>query len=230
MAHYNIFRDQLAINWYAYGHALWEPGPGELYTAVTVGDVGFIREGKFHRLFNALLPPDHPSQRLGVPEYHEPLTPNVTNHIDRGVLHPTNFCSTAVTDTMAPGGDVSLLCQGRRGAVLSLPVDARREDTISKGDFGRWMIKHIDNWFNFTKRLGLGIHRMEDIVLVTGCDRAKSSTNVVFENQVDSPVSFGVQVAGDTITWQFPPTHTRGVALNRGPSGTVSFVYRSKGQ
>jgi hypothetical protein len=228
MAHYDIFREQLAINCNSYGHALWDPGPGELYTAVTVGDVGYIRVGKFHRLFNALLPADHPSQRLGVPEYHDPLTPNVIDHIDRGVLHPTDFRSTAVT--VAPGGEVSFLCQGKRGAVLSLPVDARREDTIAKGDFGRWMIKHIDNWFSFTKRLGLGIDRMEDIVLVTGCHRARSSTNVVFENQVGEPVSLEVQVAGDTITWQFPPIHTRGVVLNRGPGGTVSFVYRGKGQ
>jgi hypothetical protein len=97
MAHYDIFREQLAINCNSYGHALWEPSPGELYTAVTVGDVGYIRVGKFHRLFNALLPADHPSQRLGVPEHHEPLTPNVVYHIDSGMLHPTYFRSTAVS-------------------------------------------------------------------------------------------------------------------------------------
>ncbi|KAH9970628.1 hypothetical protein BGW80DRAFT_560879 [Lactifluus volemus] len=134
------------------------------------------------------------------------------------MLHSTHFRSTAVT--VAPGGDVSFLCQGKRGAVLSLPVDARREDTVAKGDFGRWMIKHIDNWFSFTKRLGLGIDRMEEIVFVTGCHLARSSTNVVFENQVDAPVSFGAQVAGDTVTWQVPSIPTPGVVLNRGPSGT----------
>ena len=69
MAHYDIFRDQLDIKYPAFGHALWEPNPGRLYSPVEVGDVGFIREGKFHRVFNALLPADHPShQRFGVPE------------------------------------------------------------------------------------------------------------------------------------------------------------------
>ena len=63
MAHYDIFRDQLGIKYPAFGHALWEPNPGRLYSPVEVGDVGFIREGKFHRLFNALLPADHPSHR-----------------------------------------------------------------------------------------------------------------------------------------------------------------------
>jgi hypothetical protein len=227
MAHYDLFRRQLAIKWYAYGHALWEPGPGALYDAVTVGDVGYIREGKFYRLFNVLLPRDHPSQKLGLPEYYESLVPRVPDHIDIGVLHPTDLCSTAVTVAVAPGGDVSFLCQGKQGAVLSLPVEARREDTVAQGDFGRYMIQHIDSWFRFAKQLGLGIDRMEEIVLVTGCHLTRSSTNIVFENQVDTSVSFGVQVTGGAITWQFP-IHNSGVLLNRGPSGRVSFVYRGK--
>ncbi|KAF8263073.1 hypothetical protein EI94DRAFT_626048 [Lactarius quietus] len=73
MAHFDTFRDQIAIAHPAFGHALWEPDPGE-FPAVEVGDVGFVRDGKFHRLFNALLPADHPSnESRGVPEHHEPL-------------------------------------------------------------------------------------------------------------------------------------------------------------
>jgi len=32
------------------------------------------------------------------------------------------------------------------------------------------MLKHIDRWFAFARRLGLGIEQMEEIILVTGCD------------------------------------------------------------
>jgi hypothetical protein len=78
---YDIFRDQLALKYPAYGHALWEPNPWGLYSAVQVGDVGFIGEGKFHRLFNALLPEDHPShENFGVPEHHKPLKPRIQRH------------------------------------------------------------------------------------------------------------------------------------------------------
>ena len=102
MAHYDIFRDQLGIKYPAFGHALWEPNPG-LYSPVEVGDVGFIREGKFHRLFNALLPADHPShQRFGVPEHYEPLRPSVAIHIDSGMLSPNDFRSYGVST--ASGG------------------------------------------------------------------------------------------------------------------------------
>ncbi|KAF8268448.1 hypothetical protein EI94DRAFT_1472612, partial [Lactarius quietus] len=65
------------------GHALWDTSPGDQYPPVEVGDVGFIRQGKFHRLFNTLYSETDPSNtRFGVPEDHEQLQP-VENHIDR---------------------------------------------------------------------------------------------------------------------------------------------------
>ena len=101
MAHYDIFRDQLALKYPAYGHALWEPSPGRLYAAVEVGDVGFIREGQFRRLFNALLPADHPSHaNFGVPESYEPLTtPSIAEHIDSLTHGSHDFCSGGVMKT-----------------------------------------------------------------------------------------------------------------------------------
>jgi len=102
MAHYDIFREQLAIKHPAYGHALWEPNPGRLYSPVEVGDVGYVREGKFHRLFNALLAADHPSHcTFGVPEYHVPLIPNPSEHIDIGTLKPSHCYSHGISVTPA---------------------------------------------------------------------------------------------------------------------------------
>ena len=98
MAHYDIFREQLAIRFPGYGHALWEPSPGDLYQVVEVGDVGYISQGRFHRLFSISLPADDPShQNFGVPDNHEPFKPNVSKHIISGTLCPDNFCSAGVT-------------------------------------------------------------------------------------------------------------------------------------
>ena len=98
MAHYDIFRHHLVRKFSAFGHALWEPNPGNLFPAVEVGDVGFIREGKFHRLFNILLPAEDQSHEgFGVPEGYEQLTLNITNHINIGKLSPNNFCSAKVS-------------------------------------------------------------------------------------------------------------------------------------
>ena len=97
MADYDIFREQLAIKYPSYGHALWEPSPRNPDRPVQVSDVGFIRRGKFHRLFNALLPADDPSHELGVPEYHEPLVPTLMKHLDTRFLSRNNCCSAGVS-------------------------------------------------------------------------------------------------------------------------------------
>lgn len=100
MVQYDTFRDQLAIKYPVYGHALWEPNPGGLYHSIEVGDVGYTLHGKFLRLFNILLPADHPShEKSGVPESHEPLKPSIADHIDRSTLGPKNFCSAGVTES-----------------------------------------------------------------------------------------------------------------------------------
>jgi hypothetical protein len=94
----DTFRKELATKYSRYGHALWEPDPGALYDTVEVGDVGYIRDGKFHRLFNVFLPEDHPSHRNnGVPEYHEELQLNMEDHIDKGRDTCRIFCSRHVT-------------------------------------------------------------------------------------------------------------------------------------
>ncbi|KAF8265219.1 hypothetical protein EI94DRAFT_366290 [Lactarius quietus] len=238
MAHYDIFRDQLAIRFPGYGHALWEPSPGDLYDVASVGDVGYISQGRFNRLFNILLPADDPShENFGVPEYHEQFQPKVPRHLISGTLFPDNFCSVGVT-MLSDGlghmatrpldpGEVVFSCTENPGAVLSLPIEAKQENTVVREDFGKWMIKHIDQWFAWTQGLGLEISKMEDIVLLTGADRTKSWANVAFlGGQADARVSFGVEATHTEthtkINWQFSPERKTGATVwHRGPSGEV---------
>jgi hypothetical protein len=102
-------------------------------------------------------------------------------------------------------------------------VPAHREETFARGDFAKFITKRIDDWFAFARDLGLGVTRMEDIILVTGRDLGSSWTNVVFsENQGGEQVSFGVQVTGvSNVQWEVPLEDIRGVAVNCGPSGEV---------
>ena len=95
---YDIYREELGIKYPAYGHALWEPSPGGRYTSVEIGDVGFVRQGYFHRLFNILLPEDHPSHQDGVPQHHEPLVLRMTSPTNTGTLQPNNLRSHGVSD------------------------------------------------------------------------------------------------------------------------------------
>ncbi len=99
MADCDIFREQLAIKYPRYGHALWEPSPRYPDKPVQVGDVGFIHEGKFYRLFNALLPENDPSHECGVPKNHEQLVPNpnLSDHIEKRSLARNHYCSAEVS-------------------------------------------------------------------------------------------------------------------------------------
>ena len=105
MAYYDIFRQELGISHPLTAMRYWNQTQGDsTMPYVQVGDVGFIRRGYFQRLFNVLLPKDHPSHRNPsfVPEDHQQLVTIldyiVKNEIRTGsrqnFLH---FCSQYVT-------------------------------------------------------------------------------------------------------------------------------------
>lgn len=125
----------------------------------------------------------------------------------------------------------------RTGTVLSLPVKVRREDTLAQSDFGEWMLKHVERWFTFARRFGLGIEHMEEIILVTGCGRTRAWTSLAFSGgMVDARVTLGVKVVdGLDASTDFRSSpeheHVRGVVLHQGPEEKVCrYTPSSKGQ
>ena len=68
-----VYQDQLTT--LSHGLALWDPSPlKEIYDKVSIGDVGYLHEGSFIRMFNVMLPWSHESNRtLGEPEPYESL-------------------------------------------------------------------------------------------------------------------------------------------------------------
>ncbi len=111
-------------------------------------------------------------------------------------------------------------------------MDAQRQDTLARRDFGQWIVEHIDRWLAFARRLGLGIVQMEEIVLVTGCHRSRSWANVAFlENHTNAQVSFGVKVVRDpviSIKWQLSPWPVQEAVSNFGPEGEVCLFATSE--
>jgi hypothetical protein len=103
MADYDIFREELGIRFPAHGHALWDPSPRKPDRPVKVGDVGFVRRGKFHSLFNALHPRNEQADR-DVPEDYEQLVPRSSDHITESSLNSGHYCSLGV-DVYLDGDD-----------------------------------------------------------------------------------------------------------------------------
>ena len=67
---------------------------------------------------------------------------------------------------------------------------------------------------------------MEDIVLVTGCHRTRSRSNIVFYDSHDDRVSLRVETPGPgtTVRWQVLSQRIQGTMLSHGPSGEVSYL------
>jgi hypothetical protein len=112
-------------------------------------------------------------------------------------------------------------------------VGAQRQDTRARGNFGDWMIKHIDSWFTFARGLGLGIEQMEEIILVTGLHLTKSWANLAFfEGQSRGQASLGFNVVhapDSSITWHCLPGSVRGGVRSWGPEGKVCLSVEDLG-
>lgn len=80
-----------------------EPGPDGI--TIAVGDVDYVDEGRFYRLFNASLPEDDPSNvELGIPEGFEPLritgVAKTKNYWRPGAFTGTTVRQSSVTVSM----------------------------------------------------------------------------------------------------------------------------------
>jgi hypothetical protein len=71
---FSVYQEQLTSLYH--GLALWRPNPVEdIYDQVSIGDVGYISEGVFIRMFNVTLPwNDESNRKLGEPERYDSLT------------------------------------------------------------------------------------------------------------------------------------------------------------
>ena len=102
------------------GIPLWYPeqsATGE----VQIGDVGFLYNGGFHRLFNVTVPPEHPLNSKGVPDKFEQLHPDVSSLMTdiRDPDLPQGVLKSSSIKTTRAGGSV----QGYVGLYLNLRVE-----------------------------------------------------------------------------------------------------------
>ena len=92
----DVYRNQLASQ----GVALWRPGPPRdvkdnvIYNNVSIGDVGFLHDGAFMRMFNVMLPWDDPSnQTFGILDPYRTLSSGPFVNIVRDDLGPQTYRS-----------------------------------------------------------------------------------------------------------------------------------------
>ncbi|KAH9959711.1 hypothetical protein BJV74DRAFT_788663 [Russula compacta] len=202
---YDVYRDQLTSLYY--GHALWDPDPSNVYNKVSVGDMGYVKEGCFYRMFNVLLEWDDPLNRiLCEPEPYTRLDlgPFINTRVSRfskGDYPSRHVTSTSdMANTMAADPDDSAgttyKCRKRQGAFLTLPHDGTREDVIRTKVFEDYIRDHVESWFTFAQRQGY-VERMEELILVSGCTLVTSWGVAAFVDSInDAEISLRSQAYG----------------------------------
>ena len=121
---------------------------------------------------------------------------------------------------LVAGGKLSFSNSRSNGAILVAPDVIYSHEALSKQTYKRYLYQCIDSWYALTRRLGLSL-RMEDIILVTGCDLTKSWANaIIFEHSVEGGLDLEVTFApagGAKVTTDIRWTTTQSALVNTGP-------------
>lgn len=88
---------------YGCGTPLWEPD----YADIHPGDVGFIQDDHFLRLFNATLPSSHSEQIFGVPNGYQPMEVSPPMRSRRRWFFPPQIMHSASVKQYDVGAELS---------------------------------------------------------------------------------------------------------------------------
>ncbi|VDC05445.1 unnamed protein product [Peniophora sp. CBMAI 1063] len=198
----------------AKGYALFNPYPGQYLDKeghyvrnprVDIGDVGYIEQGCFVSLFNIHREEKDSLQTFGVPRSFEHIPP------DGRFLHrhpgptPRRMHSHSSTTFSLGGGasapgttlKASWEFDHERGATLAYFDQHEMCDARNVNLYKRYFRRHWRFWVEFLEKLDIG-RQIEDLVLVTGCDRTRAWATLVSESHsakakliLDVDTSFG---------------------------------------
>ena len=81
---------------------------------------------------------------------------------------------------------------------MFLPHEGHRKDIIRKKAFEDYIRDHVASWFTWTQDNKLGVERMEELILVSGCTLATSWAVAAFmSDTMDSEISLASRTPGD---------------------------------
>ncbi|EKM49129.1 uncharacterized protein PHACADRAFT_154680 [Phanerochaete carnosa HHB-10118-sp] len=176
------------------GHALWYPEPHESGEP-QIGDVGFMFEGAFIRLFNLDTSAAEKKVTFWDPPYKitEPVPPDVFK-IDRRrqPLVPGSYRSHGVESkeihasadvTAGPGVSATLetsyTCKAVQGAVIVLKSEAHAERIFEDRRLKKHIVQNHGRWCAYVKDELFKDVNPEDIVVVSGWVKTRANWAVI---------------------------------------------------
>ncbi|KAF9526475.1 hypothetical protein CPB83DRAFT_896137 [Crepidotus variabilis] len=187
------------------GYPLWFPQAGlnlpSEYRAngFSIGDVGyFTSDGGFEYLFNILLPTDHPfnGSASEVPEGFVPVGPinsrDIREHWDfePGAYIGSPSVETSQEDSYAWNSGLIFRSSAPEGAILTMPLGARKLELSSTTAFRKYITQHAENWYKFVngprgRNLANG-----ELRLIYGCDKSTAWGMATFSNACNPKLKF----------------------------------------
>ncbi|KAI0715839.1 hypothetical protein C8T65DRAFT_707526 [Cerioporus squamosus] len=146
-----------------FGHPLWRPEPCLQFGEIRLGDVGYLREGRFRFLFKCMRIAEDPvNARRGVPsgfEVFSPPDPMLTqdhNEITQTELHSKSLQSLSLTATASTGSTsvspslgLRYPCGEESGALLMLKHPGHKTSLDCGMYIRRYMRTHLASWCDF---------------------------------------------------------------------------------
>ncbi|TFK83323.1 WD40 repeat-like protein [Polyporus arcularius HHB13444] len=159
------------------GYPLWHPEPNDGHE-IDIGDVGYLYQGGFWRIFNTTLPKEHESHKqYGVPDHYEPfkISP-VLIHSQRAVIGSSllsrgvksfEFSAEATTSVAPVGAGMKLKCEQDEGAFLIVDRPADRSQMHPSKSFRAYMKTNIEEWGILLGRHDIDIPK-EALIFISG--------------------------------------------------------------
>ena len=99
------------------------------------------------------------------------------------------------------------------GALLSLPNGGHHEDVIRAQVFEDYIRDYVDSWFTWAQKNRLGVERVADLILVSGCTLVTSwAAAASVDDTMDAEISLASRAlsnGGASFVW----SNTRGRVL-----------------
>ncbi|GJE90367.1 WD40 repeat domain-containing protein [Phanerochaete sordida] len=169
------------------GDALWFPEPAAGTGEIQVGDVGFIREGAFIRLFNVVDPDKYPVPNAleddRLPDGFVPLQDRRAGVLDEreGAIVAGTYKSKSVVSRKAEatisgptgaggsaGAGLEYECTKEKGALLILKSDAKLAQANQEKTFEKYLATHYESWCSYATNLEYKDSEVKKLVLVRG--------------------------------------------------------------
>ncbi|GJE99314.1 WD40 repeat domain-containing protein [Phanerochaete sordida] len=231
------------------GYALWRPEPDPALGETHLGDVGFVRQGKFVRLLNFDVSAAEKKVTRWVPPFSNiEAPPDNALPIDRteNMLPAGRYSShgehsgharaavgVSPPGTTSAGIDANYSFEGSQGAALTLKDSADLEEALPSKILKAYILRNYDAWVSYAlQERGLDI-KPKDIVVVSGCIKTTpdwSATVFGLSRKTAASMSVGANTApvaaavsgSSTFTVTSSSIHRKGPGP---PSATTSGVH-----